>query len=74
MTPQKAEGHPGQQAYPFVIRLSPQFQFSLSPAALDMYLYGNNTVFFRPAISAFTRLFRGESLRTEAEFMNVQFC
>ncbi len=33
------ECHPGQQAW-LVSYLSPQFQFSLSPAALDMYLYG----------------------------------
>ncbi len=37
-------------------RLSPQFQFSLSPAALDMYLYVNDNVFSRPAIPTFTRL------------------
>jgi hypothetical protein len=34
------EGHPGQQAYTFVIRISPQFQFPLFSASLSMYLYG----------------------------------
>jgi hypothetical protein len=45
MTPQKAA--PGQDAYIFVIRIlsmsSPQFQFSLSGAALGIYLHGQSS-------------------------------
>jgi hypothetical protein len=46
------ECHPGLKAYTSVTsrRLSPQLQFSLSSAALDMYLYGNCIILLKGLI------------------------
>jgi hypothetical protein len=47
MTPQKVTLDSKRTLLWFVFyqRLSPQFQFSLSPAALDIYIYGSHLIF-----------------------------